>query len=92
MGTLLPSRVLAAVDKIGRDFIWGSSDEKRKIHLVRWESITKPKKEGRLGLSAAKPKNIALLAKLNWRLRMEKDQAWARVLWSKYANTRRVCS
>ena len=72
---MLPSQVLAIVDKIGRDFIWGSTDEKRKIHLVRWESITKPKKEGRLGLSIAKPKNIALLAKLNWRLRMEKDQA-----------------
>lgn len=84
---MLPSRVLAAVYKIGRDFIWGSTDEKRKIHLVRWESITKPKKVGELGLSVVKSQNISLLAKLNWRLRMEKDQAWARVLRSKYANT-----
>ena len=47
--------------------------EKRKLHLVRWNKIAKPKKEGGLGLQAARAKNIALLAKLNWRLYQEKE-------------------
>ena len=33
--------------------------------MVEWKKITKPKKEGRLGLQSAKEKNIALLAKVN---------------------------
>lgn len=32
------------------------------------------KREGGLGISAAKPKNLALLAKLNWRLHTEREQ------------------
>ena len=41
--------------------------------------ITTPKKEGGLGVTAARPQNVALLAKLNWRMHVEKDQNWAKV-------------
>lgn len=41
--------------------------------MVGWKKITKPKEEGGLGLQSAKEKNLALLAKLNWRLHNEKD-------------------
>ena len=51
------------------------------MHMVGWDKICKPKKDGGLGLSsAAKPRNIALLAKLNWRLVEEKDCLWAKTL------------
>ena len=40
--------------------------------MVSWNKVTKPKEEGGLGLQAAKPKNLSLLAKLNWRLNIEK--------------------
>ena len=39
--------------------------------MVSWKKITKPKREGGLGIHAAKAKNIAFLAKLNWRLKTE---------------------
>ena len=61
------------MDRISRNFLWGSLDHKRKLHMVGWKKITKPKKEGGLGLQSAKEKNIALLAKLNWRLHTKKE-------------------
>ena len=52
----------------------------RKLHTISWDKIKRPRKEGGLCLTAAKPKNLALLAKLNWRMKTEKDQLWAKVL------------
>ena len=51
----------------------GSSENKKKLHLISWEKITKSKEEGGLGIQVAKPKNIALLAKLYWRFNSEKS-------------------
>lgn len=68
----------------------GSTNEKHKLHLVGWEKVIKPKEEGGLGIQVARAKNIALLAKLNWRMYHEKQVLWARVLLNKYcSNTRR---
>lgn len=50
------------------------------------------KKEGGLGLQTTKGRNIALLAKLNWRLHVEKEAVWAKVLRHKYCNHRRLNS
>ena len=76
----LPLKILQNVDKTSQNFLWGSLDCKRKLHVVGWKKIIKPKNEGGLGLQSAKEKNIALLAKLNWRLHFEKESIWARVL------------
>ena len=48
--------------------------------MVSWKKITKPKRKGGLGIHVAKAKNIALLAKLNWRLKTETSSLWAKVL------------
>ena len=61
------------LDKINRDFLWGSIREKKKLHLVGWNKIIQPKEEGGLGIQVARAKNVALLAKLNWRLNQEKE-------------------
>ena len=42
----LPPKILQSVDRISRDFLWGTSNCKRKLHLVGWKKIPKPKKEG----------------------------------------------
>ena len=67
-GTALPTHLCNKIDKINRDFLWGSIEEKRRLHLVGWSKIIKSKEEGGLGIQAARAKNIAKLAKLNWRL------------------------
>ena len=85
----LPSHACEKLDKVNRDFLWGSSTEKRKLHLVGWSKIIRPKDEGGLNIQAVRAKNIALLAKLNWRLYQDKDSLWAKVLLSKYCSQHR---
>ena len=63
----LPPKILQGVDKLNRNFLWGTLETRKKIHLIGWNKITKAKEEGGLGIHAAKPKNTAFLAKLNWR-------------------------
>ena len=41
----LPSHACEKLDKVNRDFLWGSSTEKRKLHLVGWSKIIKSKDE-----------------------------------------------
>jgi len=60
--------------------------EKKKLHLVGWNKIIKSKNEGGLGIQATRARNIALLAKLNWRLYQEKDALWAKVVLNKYCS------
>ena len=88
----LPSIILQGVDKFIWNFLWGSSKSKKnkiKLHLIGWNEITKPKEEGGLGIQVAKPKNIVLLAKLNWRFHLEKSSLWVRVLSQKYRSQSR---
>ena len=76
-GNLLPGKILRSIDMINRNFIWGSTLSKKKLHLVSWKKITKPRVEGGLGLMAAKQKNIALAAKLCWRFKSKPQEMWA---------------
>ena len=83
-GALLPGKILQRLDKVNRDFLWGSTEEKKKLHLVSWKKITKPKRFGGLGLQSAKEKNLALLAKLCWRFKTNHVDGWANALRKKY--------
>lgn len=69
----LPSKILDGLDRVNLNFSWGSLDSVRKIHWVSWDKVTKPKEEGRLGLQAAKGRNVALLSKLNWRFHTKRE-------------------
>ena len=88
--THIPNKILEGVDRVNRNFLWGSSESSKKIHWVGWQKVTKPKEKGGLGLQSAKGRNTALLAKLNWRLHVEKEALWAKVLRKKYCNQRRI--
>ena len=50
----LPAKVCDSVDKMMRDFIGGSTEERRRMHLVRWNTVTMPKDLGGLGLFSMK--------------------------------------
>ncbi|XP_065639085.1 uncharacterized protein LOC136071559 [Quercus suber] len=89
---LLPNKVLSGIDRVNRNFLWGSSEHKKKMHWVNWDTVTKPKELGGLGIQSARGRNTALLAKLNWRFHIEKDSQWARVLRFKYGSRQRINS
>jgi len=90
-GCILPSRIHANLDKVCRNFLWGSTNEKKKLHMVGWNKVTMPKNKGGLGLHATKERNTTLAAKLCWRMKEESDELRSRVLKFKY-NRRSVSS
>ena len=47
---LLPNKVLEGIDRVNRNFLWGSSEHNRKMHWVNWGEVTKPNEMGGLGL------------------------------------------
>ena len=89
---LLPNKVLDGIDRVNRNFLWGSVENKRKMHWVGWNKVTRPKEEGGLGLQTTKGRNTALLAKLSWRFHTEDKASWAKVLRPKYCNHQRLNS
>jgi len=46
----LPAKVLEGIDRVNRNFLWGSDESKGKMHWVGWQKVTRPKEEGGLGL------------------------------------------
>ena len=86
----LPIKVCNAMDKLIRNFLWGSTEEKRKLHLVNWHTVTMPKDWGGLGLFQMRHRNQALLAKLCWRIANENDAPWAQMLSKKYLTPSRL--
>ncbi|GLT63779.1 hypothetical protein SLA2020_363160 [Shorea laevis] len=81
---MLPSSVLPELDRITRDFLWGSDQQHKNIHSVGWDKVTLPKSLRGLGIKSAKETNEVVMAKLNWRLVTERDKLWSQVLSSKY--------
>lgn len=77
------------IDKLSRDFIWKGVSRKG-IHLVGWNTITRPKKEGGLGVRKARESNTAMLGKLVWELHTQSEKPWVNMLLSKYVPNRFV--
>ncbi|XP_048621914.1 uncharacterized protein LOC111212914 [Brassica napus] len=67
-------------------FWWDSPDGSRKMCWVAWETLTKPKAGGGLGLRDIQLFNQALLAKQAWRILTKPDSLLARILLGKYCH------
>lgn len=67
-----PLGVTGLIETMFKRFLWGSSENNRKIHWVPWEKICREKMEGGLGVKELKAFNLALLGKWLRRLKTEK--------------------
>lgn len=47
--SVIPLSVCDEAEKLCRNFIWGSTADKRRCHLVAWEKVCQPKEDGGLG-------------------------------------------
>lgn len=86
----LPAKVCDSIDKMMRDFIWGSTEERKRMHMVKWSTVTLPKDLGGLGFYSIKHRNEAILAKLCCSLAHEEGKPWTNMLAAKYLCPNRV--
>jgi len=63
---------------------WGGGEDFRKIAWIKWESICTPKEEGGLGVKRMGAFNLSLLDKWCWRMMVDKEGLWYRVLKARY--------
>ncbi|KAL7221647.1 hypothetical protein ACSBR1_023577 [Camellia fascicularis] len=64
----------------------GSNSVIRKIHAISWDTVTKPKNFGALGIRQSNFVNRVAMVKLGWRLQCDKVALWVKVLGAKYNN------
>ncbi|XP_019186483.1 PREDICTED: uncharacterized protein LOC109181186 [Ipomoea nil] len=83
--TLIPKGVIASIERMIRNFLWGAKEGERKCNLVNWNTVTQCKDSGGLGIRRLEEMNISFFAKLGWRLMSGDDSLWAKVFKSKYA-------
>jgi hypothetical protein len=82
---LLPRSISTSLDRIFRNFWWGFPVNKsRNLSLKSWSSICTPKDEGGLGFKKMHDFNLALIAKLGWKLLSNTDCLWVKQLQRKY--------
>ncbi|KAJ3701655.1 hypothetical protein LUZ61_005360 [Rhynchospora tenuis] len=76
----LPIWVVKALDRLRRNFIWGSSDTTGKsMHLLAWDRVCLPKSVGGFGLINLRLQNIALLLRWWWRLYDQTNSLWSTI-------------
>ena len=86
---MLPHSTLDRLDRLARNFLWGSSSDRRKLHLVAWDKVCQQKNEGGLGIWRSKEMNKALIAKVGWRVMNNEHSLWAQVVRKKYSVSQR---
>lgn len=80
----IPASICDEIERLCRDFIWGSTPEARKNHLISWETICSPKEMGGLGFRSLRLENAAYLMKLQWEVMIKREALWVQVLRFKY--------
>lgn len=46
----IPKNILSHLNRYQRNFLYGTTAQKRKLHLIKWNKVTRPKSEGGLGI------------------------------------------
>ncbi|KAH9752901.1 putative ribonuclease H protein [Citrus sinensis] len=82
--TKIPFGIREKIDQACRRFIWSGAADKKKISLVKWDTICQLKPSGGLGLKQLNLMNDALLMKIGWVLIASPNSLWVKVLLSKY--------
>lgn len=84
----LPHNITHLLEKYQRDFLWGTTPQKKKLHLIKWKTVQLAKIDGGLGIQNLIHKHHALLGAQAWRLFKTPNAHWASILIAKYCNQR----
>ncbi|XP_074266072.1 uncharacterized protein LOC141588533 [Silene latifolia] len=81
---VLPKGIINRIEATCRNFLWDSSAEYRRVPLVAWDKICRPKEEGGLGLKNQESMNKAMVGRLvNW-VAEKKDTIWVKWVQQNY--------
>jgi hypothetical protein len=78
-----PAGLVDDLSQVIRNFWWGDEHDRRRMHWMSWDKMTRPKSQGGIGFRDLRVFNQALLAQA-WRLIQEPDSLCARLLRAKY--------
>ncbi|XP_062105448.1 uncharacterized protein LOC133817076 [Humulus lupulus] len=77
--SLRPTRcVIQEIDRLCRNFLWGSKNNRSKFHCSSWSQVCLPKALGGLGFKQSSIWNKVLLAKFIWALSSKQDVLWVK--------------
>ncbi|GAU48120.1 hypothetical protein TSUD_141420 [Trifolium subterraneum] len=79
-----PTGIISLIESIFKAFLWGGSEDSRKINWIKWDKVCLDKERGVLGVRRVKEFNLSLLGKWCWRLLKEPEGLWCKVLNVKY--------
>lgn len=87
----MPVEVREQLDHIQRNFLWDGTNDKRKLHQIKWSEVVKAKALGGMVLGCFTLKNHDLLAKWWWRFGVETEALWRRriIIVSKFGKGKR---
>lgn len=75
---IIPQSVLKEIDRKCREFLWGTTEERKKVVLVAWDKVCTPKKYGGINIKCCHKWNFAAVGKLVWQLACKKDVLWVK--------------
>lgn len=82
--TALPRTIVASLERLHRNFLWGGQESQVTIHPISWSQVCTPRHEGDLGIRPLASVNLVSLAKLAWRFLKCPEALWSQVLLGKY--------
>ncbi|CAJ2631793.1 unnamed protein product [Trifolium pratense] len=87
-----PSGTISSIESILIKFFLGGSENIRKVSWINWNTICLRKEYGGLGVRQLREFNLALLGKWCWRILVDREGLWFRVLAGRYGVERgRLC-
>jgi hypothetical protein len=82
---VLPDSVCDTLDRQFKNFWWGFPEGKlNNLSLKFWSSICMPRSQGGLVIRDMKSTNLALIAKLGWKIFNNSDSIWVKYVQKKY--------
>jgi hypothetical protein len=79
-----PTCIISSIESIFKNFFWGGCEVSKKIAWVKWDSVCLPVNNGGLGVRRLGEFNLSLLGKWCWRLKVDKEGLWYRILKARY--------
>jgi hypothetical protein len=82
-----PMGLLDELQHIIRNFWWGDEEDRRRMHWMAWDKMTRPKSQGGIRFRDLRVFNHALLARQAWRLLAFPYSLCAKLLKARYYQT-----